>query len=137
MDFISDTGQHSHEELDIRRGELSVMIQERPDRPAGSTAANYTVAKFQRITHKVGRGVVAGAAFCLEPWLSGRLREQHIVDRVDLIPREIMVAQKSAEIMDMVPSLQLATRNTQEFSGEIAGMPVTVRAAVVPQPVQV
>jgi hypothetical protein len=105
MDLVSDTGQHGHEELDIRRCERSVMIQERPDRPPGSTAAEYTVAKLQRITHKIGGGVVAPAAFSLEPWLSGRLRQKHIVDRVDLIPRKIMVAQKSAEIMDVVPSL--------------------------------
>ena len=60
------------------------------------------------------------------------LREQHIIDRIDLVTCEVMVVQKPTEIVDMVRSLQLATRNAEKLTGEVTGMPMTGSTTVVP-----
>jgi hypothetical protein len=48
-----------------------------------------------------------------------------------------MVVQKATEIVYVVRSLQLATRNVEKLTGEITGMPMTGSTTVIPQPVQV
>jgi len=50
---------------------------------------------------------------------------------------EVMVVQKTTEIVDVVRSLQLATGNAEKLTSEITGMPMTGSTTVVPQPVQV
>jgi hypothetical protein len=89
------------------------------------------------MAHKLGGAVMAASALILKPWRSVRLCKQHIIDLIDLVTCEVMGVKKSAEIVDVVPSLQLATGNAQEFTSEITGMSMTDGTTVVPQPVQV
>ena len=114
-----------------------MVFKEAADRTSRVTTVEHTVAKLQRIAHKLGGGVVAATALVLEPWRSARLCEQHSIDRIDLVTCEVMGVKKPAQIVDVVPSLQLATGNAQELAGEISGMPMTGSTTVVPQPVQV
>ena len=89
------------------------------------------------MAHKLGGGVVATNALALKPCLIIRLREQHIIDRIDLFTCEVMVVQKPTEFVDLVRSLQLTTRNAEKLASEFTGMPVTGRTTIVPQPMQV
>jgi len=114
-----------------------MMAKEATDRASRVTTVEHTVAKLQRIAHKPGGGVVATNALALIPCLIVYLREQHIIDRIDFVTCEVMVVQKMTEIVDVVRSLQLATRNAEKLTGEITGMPMTGSTTVVPQPVQV
>ena len=114
-----------------------MMLEETADRALGVATEEHTIAKLQRIAHKRGSGVVAATALVLKPWLSVHLCEQHGIDRIDLVTREVMGVQKAAEIVDVVVSLQRATGNAEELAREIGGMPVAGSAAVVPQPVKV
>jgi hypothetical protein len=102
---MRNTRQKIRKKLDIFRIQTPVMLKKATDRVSGIPAFEHTVAKLQRVTHKNGRGVVATSALALEPWLIVRLCEQHVIDCIDLVPRQIMVVQKGAEIMDMVRSL--------------------------------
>jgi hypothetical protein len=114
-----------------------MMLKEATDRAPGSTTVEHPIAKYQRIAHKPGCGLVTAVALVPEPCLIVRLCEQHIIDRIDLVTCEVMVVQKQAEIMDVVPSLQLATGNAEKLTGEITGMPMTVSTTIFPQPVQI
>ena len=137
IDLLGDTRQSSYKKFDVIRAQLPVMVQEEADRIPGVTTAEHTVAKLQRIPHKLGGGVVAATALVLESWRSARLCEQHGIDRIDLVTCEVMGVKKPAQIVDVVPTLQLATGNAQELAGEISGMPMTASTTVVPQPVQI
>jgi len=134
---MGDTRQSIYKELDVIRIQLPMMLKEAADRAPSVTTVEHTVAKLQRIAHKLGGGVVAVTALVLKPWLSDRLCEQHIIDRIDLVTCEVMAVKKPAEIVDVVRSLQFATGNAQELTGEVTGMPMTGSTTVVPQPVQV
>jgi len=134
---MGDTRQSIYKELDVIRVQLLMMVKEAADRVPGVTTVEHTVTKLQRIPHKLGGGVVAVTALVLEPWRSARLCEQHSIDRIDLVTCEVMGMKKPAQIVDVVPTLQLATGNAQELAGEISGMSMAGSTTVVPQPVQV
>ena len=131
------TRQKIYKEIDVIWIQLHMMVKEAADQASRTTDIEHTVAKLQRIAHKLGGGVVATNALALKPCLIVRLRKQHIIYRIDLITCEVMVVQKPTEIVDVVRPLQLAIRNDEKLTGEIAGMPMTGRTTVVPQPVQV
>ena len=114
-----------------------MMAKEATDRASRIPAVEHTFAKLQRMAHKHGSSVMATSALVLKPCLIVRLREQHIIDRIDLVTCEVMVVQKPTEIVDVVWSLQLATGNAEKLTGEVTGMPMTGSTTVVPQPVQV
>ena len=134
---MGNTRQKICKELDVICIQFHMMVKEAADQASRVTTVEYTVAKLQRIAHKLGGGVVAANALVLKPCLIVCLREQHIIDRIDLITCEVVVVQKPTEIMDVVWSLQLATGNVEKLTGEITGMPMTGSTTVVPQPVQV
>jgi hypothetical protein len=114
-----------------------VVIQESADRvPCFSTNEN-AIAKLQGIPHKAGCSFVAPAAFLLEFWRCVRLREEHTINRIDLVVGRIVIGQKLTEIGYMMPALQISVRHAQELTGEIAGMSVTGSAPVMPQPMQI
>jgi hypothetical protein len=129
---MGNTRQGIDKELDVIRIQLLMMIKEATNRLPGVATVEHTVAELQRIAHQLDRGGVADTALVLKPWRSTRLCEQHRIDRIDLVTREVMGVKKAAEIVDMVPSLQGATGNTQELAGEFTGMPVAASATVVP-----
>lgn len=114
-----------------------MMLEETADRVPGVATEEHTIAKLQRIAHKRGSGVVAATALVLKPWLSVHLREQHSIDRIDLVTCQVMGVKKPAEIVDVVPSLQFASGHAQEFAGEITRMPMARGTTIVPQPMQV
>lgn len=135
--LLGDTRQSTYKKLDVIRAQLPVMFKEATHRVPAVTTVEHTVVKLQRIPYKLGGGVVTATALVLEPWRSARLCEQHSIDRIDLVTCEVMGVKKPAQIVDVVPTLQLSTRNAQELAGEISGMPMTGSTTVVPQPVQV
>jgi len=51
------------------------------------------------MAHKLGGGVVATNALALKPCLIIRLREQHIIDRIDLFTCEVMVVRIDSQLM--------------------------------------
>ena len=114
-----------------------MMIKDAANRSPGVATVEHTVAELQRITYEIDRGVVADTALVLKSLRGACLCEQHGIDRIDLVTREVMGVQKAAEIVDVVVSLQRATGNAEELAREIGGMPVAGSAAVVPQPVKV
>lgn len=57
------------------------------------------------------------------------------MDRIHLPFGEIVVSHKPAEIIGVVPPLQLITINAQKLTGKIAGVSMAIGASVVPQPV--
>jgi len=134
---MGNTRQKIYKELDVIWIQLHMMVKEADDRASRVTAVEHTIAKLQRITHKLGGGVVATNTLALIPCLIVCLREQHIIDRIDLVTCEVMVVQKPTEIVDVVRSLQLTTGNAEKLTAEIPGMPMTDSTTVVPQPVQV
>lgn len=97
----------------------------------------YTGAEPHRMAHEICGAVVTFTAFVLKPRRAIRLREEHVVDRVNLVILNIMVSHKSTEFVDVVPSLKLSVRNPEKLAREFTGMPMTCSATVVPQPVQV
>lgn len=113
------------------------MFKEAVHRAAGGATVKYPIAQFQRITYKPGGGIVATAALFPKPGLIVRLCKQHIIDTIDLVSCEVMVVEKPAEIVLVVPSMQLATGNTQKLAGKVTGMSMTACTTIVPQPVQV
>ena len=122
---MGDTRQKVYKELDIICIQLHMMAKEASDRASRVTTVEHTVAKLQRITHKRGGGVVATHALAFEPCLIVHLREQHIIDRIDLVTCQVMVVQKPTEIVDVVRSLQLAIVNAEKDTAEIAGIAST------------
>ena len=114
-----------------------MTVKEAPDRESGVATVEYAIAKFQCTAHQRGGAVVASHALAPEPCRVVSLCEQHIIDSIDLDACKVMIVQKPAEIVDVVPSLQLATGIDQVMAGEITGMPVTGSTTVVPQPMQV
>ncbi len=110
-----------------------MMVKEGADGAPGFATEEHPVAKLKRIAHKLRGDLVAGTAFHLESRLIAGLGEQHIIDSIDLAIGEVMIVQKPAQIVDMVPALQLATGNAQKLTGKITGMTMTYSTTVVPQ----
>ena len=79
---MGDARQNTYKKFDVVWIQLPVMLKEAADRTPGVTAVEHTVAKLQRIAHKLGGGVVAAAALVLKPWLGAGLCEQHCIDRM-------------------------------------------------------
>ena len=80
---------------------------------------------------------MATNALALIPCLIVCLREQHIIDRIDLVTCKVMVVQKPTEIVYVVRPLQLTIGNDKKLTGKITSMSVTGSTTVVPQSVQV
>jgi len=132
INLMGNTRQKIYKELDVIWSKFPVMIKEATDWASRVMTVEHTIAKLQRIAHKLGGGVVATNALVLKPCLIIRLGEQHIIDRIDLVACEVMVVQKPTEIVGVVRPLQLTTRNAEELTGEITGMPMTGSTTVIP-----
>jgi hypothetical protein len=80
---------------------------------------------------------VTSATIALESRLIARLFEQHIIDSIDFAICNVMVMHEPAEIVNMVPALQLAIGNYHKPTGELGGMTMTFKTTVIPHPMKI
>jgi len=99
---MGDTGQNIDKELDVIPIQLLMLIKDVANRLPGVATVEHTVAELQRIAYEIDRGVVADTTRVLKPRRGACLCEQHGIDRIDLVTREVMCVQKAAEIVDTV-----------------------------------
>lgn len=107
------------------------------NREPGFPTVKHTFTKLQRTTCEDSRGLVTTATIVLESRLVAHLCVQHSIDCFDFAICDVMVMHELAEILNMVPTLQLAIGNTQELAGKLSGMAMTIITTVIPHSVKI
>jgi hypothetical protein len=134
---VGDTRQNLCKEIDVIWTQFPMMVKETANWASGFPAVKHTITKLQRTARKDSGGFVATATIVLEFRLIARLCKQHVIDRVDFAIWDVMVVHEPAEIVNMVPALQLATGNAQGSTGKLSGMAMAFKTTVIPHPMKI
>ena len=85
-----------------------------------------------RFPYELFGAAVAAIAFSFKSSRIICLLQQHLVNLVDLVLWDIVIAHEQAQVVYVVPPLQLAVYRPQKLARKLIGLPVAFFASIVP-----